>query len=411
MPIHILMPALSPTMSEGKLAKWLKREGDAVASGDAVAEIETDKATMEVEVFDDGVLGKILVAAGTEGVAVNTPIAVILEEGEDASAIGAPPPPPQPPPKSLLPQPQAAAAPPSREPGRARNGRVFASPLARRLAHEAGLDLTAITGSGPRRRIVKRDIEMAREKARSGVAAAVPGQAYTEVPHTTMRKVIAERLAEAKRAIPHFYLTIDCRIDKLLEMRKVINAKAPEGEGAYKLSLNDFVVKAVALALKEVPEANASWNDDAVRLYSSADIAIAVATPGGLITPVVRAADAKGLVEISNEIKGLAARAREGKLAPEEYRGGGFTISNLGMYGIKSFSAIINPPQSCILAVGAAERRPVAVGEALGVATVMTCTLSVDHRSVDGAVAANFLAAFKGYAEEPLTMLLQGQSL
>ncbi|MAE44967.1 MAG: dihydrolipoyllysine acetyltransferase [Magnetovibrio sp.] len=252
---------------------------------------------------------------------------------------------------------------------------------------------------------------MAREKARSGVAAAVPGQAYTEFPHTTMRKVIAERLSEAKRAIPHFYLTIDCRVDKLLETRKVINAKAPEGEGAFKLSLNDFVVKAVALALKEVPEANASWNDDAVRLYNSADIAIAVATPGGLITPVVRAADAKGLVEISNEIKDLAARAREGKLAPEEYRGGGFTISNLGMYGIKSFSAIINPPQSCILAVGAAERRPVAVGEALGVATVMTCTLSVDHRSVDGAVAANFLAAFKGYAEEPLTMLLQGQSL
>ncbi len=411
MPIHILMPALSPTMSEGKLAKWLKREGDAVASGDAVAEIETDKATMEVEVFDDGVLGKILVAAGTEGVAVNTPIAVILEEGEDALAIGAPPPPPQPPPKSPLPQPQAAAAPPSREEsGRARNGRVFASPLARRLAHEAGLDLTAIAGSGPRRRIVKRDIEMAREKALSGVVAAVPGQAYTEVPHTTMRKVIAKRLTEAKRAIPHFYLTADCRVDKLLEMRKVINAKAPEGEGAYKLSLNDFVVKAVALALKEVPEANASWNDDAVRLYNSADIAIAVATPGGLITPVVRAADAKGLVEISNEIKDLAARAREGKLAPEEYRGGGFTISNLGMYGIKEFSAIINPPQSCILAVGAAERRPVAVGEALGVATVMTCTLSVDHRSVDGAVAANFLAAFKGYAEEPLTMLLQGQT-
>ncbi len=406
MPIHILMPALSPTMSEGKLAKWLKREGDAVASGDAVAEIETDKATMEVEVFDDGVLGKILVAAGTEGVAVNTPIAVILEEGEDASAIDAPPPPPQPP----LPQPQAAAAPPSREPERAKNGRVFASPLARRLAHEAGLDLTAITGSGPRRRIVKRDVEKAREMARSGVAAAVPGQAYTEVPHTTMRKVIAKRLAEAKRAIPHFYLTADCRIDKLLEMRKVINAKAPQGEGAYKLSLNDFVVKAVAYALKEVPEANASWNDDAVRLYNSLDIAIAVATPGGLIAPVVRAADAKGFVEISNEIKDLAARAREGKLAPEEYRGGGFTISNLGMYGIKAFSAIINSPQSCILAVGAAERRPVVIGEALGVATVMTCTLSVDHRSVDGAVAANFLAAFKGYVEEPLTMLLQGQT-
>ncbi len=406
MPILILMPALSPTMSEGKLAKWLKREGDAVASGDAVAEIETDKATMEVEVFDDGVLGKILVTAGTEGIAVNTPIAVILEEGEDASAIDAAPPVSKPPPKP--PQPQVTTAPLSRQPEpTAKKGRVFASPLARRLAHEAGLDLTAITGSGPRQRIVKRDVE----EARSAVPTAVPGQAFTDVPHTTMRKVIAKRLTEAKRAIPHFYLTADCRVDKLLEMRKVINAKAPEGEGAYKLSLNDFVVKAVALALKEVPEANASWDDDAVRFYNSADIAIAVATPGGLITPVVRAAEDKGFVEISSEIKNLAARAREGKLAPEEYQGGGFTVSNLGMYGIKAFSAIINPPQSCILAVGAAERRPAITDDTLGIATVMTCTLSVDHRSVDGEVAANFLAAFKDYVEEPLTMLLQGQTL
>ena len=413
MPINILMPALSPTMKEGKLAKWLKREGDAVASGDAVAEIETDKATMEVEIFDDGILGKILAAAGTEGIAVNTPIAVILEEGEDASAIDAAPPAPKaipkaPPKPAPLPQPQTPAAPPSRQPKpTAKNSRVFASPLARRLARQEGLELTAITGSGPRQRIVKRDVD----EARSGVAAAIPGQVYTEVLHTTMRKVIAKRLSEAKRTIPHFYLTSDCRVDKLLEMREVINAKAPEGKGAYKLSLNDFVVKAVALALKEVPEANVSWNDDAVRLYNSADIAIAVATPGGLITPVVHAADTKGFVEISREIKDLAGRAREGDLAPEEYQGGGFTVSNLGTYGIKAFSAIINPPQSCILAVGAAERRPVAVGDALGVATVMTCTLSVDHRSVDGAVAANFLAAYKGYIEEPLTMLLQGQNL
>ncbi len=433
MPIQILMPALSPTMTEGKLATWLKSEGDAVAAGDVLCEIETDKATMEVEAIDEGTLGKILVAEGSEGVAVNTPIAVILEVGEDAAAVegmtAAAAPTPQTPETPQMPEapPEPAAAPVTPPapamPAPAAGERVFASPLARRMAEKAGLDLASIAGSGPHNRIVKHDVEavlaggVARPAAAPPRSAAptaspvsapggAPGAAYTEVPNTTMRKVIAERLSASKREIPHFYLTIDCEVDALLALRKDLNAKSPEGDGAYKISVNDFVVRAVALALRQVPEANATWTDAAILRYTAIDISIAVATAGGLITPIIRGADNKGLAAISGEMKDLAERARDAKLMPEEYQGGGFTISNLGMFGIKEFAAVINPPQSCILAVGKGEQRPVVKDGALAIATMMTCTLSVDHRSVDGAVGAEFLAAFKPLIEEPLTMLL-----
>ncbi len=436
MPIQILMPALSPTMTDGKLAKWLKAEGDAVAPGDVVAEIETDKATMEVEAVDEGVLGRILVAAGTENVPVNAPIAVLLEEGEDASAldtvattapqaaVSTSPPPPQP---SATPSPQSAPPPPPQPapstpatlgPG---GGRIFASPLARRLASDAGLDLALIPGTGPRRRIVKRDIEAA---IASGVgktaapeapvtAAATPPPAtvgvaapgtYTEVPNTTMRKVIARRLVQSKQEVPHFYLTIDCNIEALLDLRKQLNDRAQDG--GYKLSVNDFIIKATAAALRRFPACNASWTDEAILLYNDVDISIAVATSQGLITPIVRKADQKGLAAISEEVRVLAAKARDGKLMPEEYQGGGFTISNLGMFGISAFSAIINPPQSCLLAVGAGEQRPIVKDGAVAIATMMSCTLSIDHRSVDGAVGAEFLQIFKGLIEDPLTLML-----
>ena len=426
MPISILMPALSPTMTEGTLAKWLKKEGEAVKSGEAIAEIETDKATMEMEAADDGVLGRILVPAGTAGVKVNAPIALLLEEGEDKSAlakVSAPKAAPAPAPATLpaTPKPAPAApapAAPVQVPAPAPSaGRIAASPLARRLAKDAGMDIARVAGSGPHGRIVRRDVEaVAQGKLPMLAPAAVPAKAkappidtsmpFTEVPNTTFRKAVARRLSEAKRDIPHFYLGVDCELDALLKLRADLNARAPEGEGAYKLSVNDFVVRAVALSLRKVPAANATWTDEAIRLYQNVDISVAVATPMGLITPVIRRADTKGLAEISREMKALAERARAGKLRPEEYTGGGFTISNLGMYGIKSFSAIINPPQSCILAVGAGEQRPVVRNGALAIATVMTCTLSVDHRSVDGAVGAEFLAAFKPMIEDPTTMLL-----
>ena len=434
MAIQILMPALSPTMTDGKLAKWLKKEGDAVASGDVIAEIETDKATMEMEAVDEGTIGKILVPEGSEGVAVNAPIAVLLEEGEDASAIAAATSPAKAPEKPAAPAPAAAkpaapalapaqpAAASAAKPQVAPDGdRVLASPLARRMAEQAGLDLAQVTGSGPQGRIVKADVEKALAggapmaapaPAAAAKAPSAPAPApqiaapYTEVPNSSMRKVIARRLSESKQTIPHFYLTVDCEIDALLALRKQLNAKAPEGEGAYKLSVNDFVVRAVALALRQVPAANATWTDQAVLRYDEVDVSVAVATPNGLITPVVRKADTKGLVQISREMKDLGQRARDGKLVPEDYQGGGFTISNMGMLGIKSFSAIINPPQSCILAVGAGEPRPVVKDGALAVATVMTVTLSVDHRSVDGAIGAEFLVAFKRMIDDPLTMLL-----
>ncbi len=427
MPIQILMPALSPTMSEGNLARWLKKEGDTVKSGDVLAEIETDKATMEFEAVDEGTLGKILVPGGSQGVKVNQPIALLLEEGEDASALANASPAATP---AAKPAPAPAPAPATAAmtgavavaPAPAAHGeRVFATPLARRLAKDAGLDLTAVNGSGPHGRIVKADVEKAvaggvakaapavapiatEAPAPKPAAAAVPefGPAYTEVPLSSMRKVIARRLTEAKQTVPHFYLTIDCQVDKLLALRAELNGRSDQ----YKLSVNDFVIRAVALALRKVPAANASFTETTIRLFSDVDISVAVATPNGLITPVIRHADHKGLAAISNEMKGLGGKAREGKLKPEEYQGGGFTISNLGMYGVRDFAAIINPPQGCILAVGAGEQRPVVKDGALAIATVMTCTLSVDHRVVDGAIGAEFLAAFKALIEEPLTMLL-----
>ena len=446
MPISILMPALSPTMTEGTLAKWLKKEGETVKSGEAIAEIETDKATMEMEVADDGVLGKILVPAGTAGVKVNEPIALLLEEGEDKSALAtaAQPKAPAATIPSVMPakagiqaEPRAESGPrlspgpvpgagPGTGPGAAgvpkagaeKTGRITASPLAKRLAKEASLDLARVAGSGPHGRIVRRDVEAVAQGKLPMLAPALglaagakaptvdASMPFTEVPNSTFRKAVARRLSEAKREIPHFYLNVDCEVDALLKVRAELNARAPEGEGNYKLSVNDFVVRAVALSLRKVPAANATWTDAAIRLYQNVDISVAVATPMGLITPVIRRADTKGLAEFSREMKALAERARAGKLIPEEYTGGGFTISNLGMYGIKSFAAIINPPQSCILAVGAGEQRPVVRKGALAIATVMTCTLSGDHRSVDGAVGAEFLAAFKPMIEDPTTMLL-----
>ncbi len=437
MPIEILMPALSPTMTEGNLAKWVKKEGDTIESGDVIAEIETDKATMEVEAVDEGTLAKILVPEGTEGVPVNQLIALILEEGEDEATLdraggsSTPAPTPATPPESepvAAPSPApavipSAAAPVVSAPTPAGN-RVFASPLARRIAADAGLDIAAVGGTGPHGRIVKRDVEAA--IVGGGVAAAAPAAqaeaapqvprapmpstpvdetglpGFTEVPHSSMRKVIARRLSESKQTVPHFYLTVDCELDALLAARKDLNSRSDE----YKLSVNDFVIRATALALKKVPEANAMWTDNAMRLFNQVDVSVAVAIPGGLITPIVRDAGSKGLVEISNEMKDLAGRAREGKLMPEEYQGGTISVSNLGMFAIKAFSAIINPPQASILAVGAGEQRPVVKDGALAVATVMSCTLAVDHRVIDGSVGAAFLAAFKPLIEDPLSMLL-----
>ncbi len=423
MPIEILMPALSPTMTEGNLVKWHKSEGDTVVSGDIIVEIETDKATMEVEAVDEGTMGKILIAEGAESVAVNTPIAILLEEGEDASAIAdvtAAPAKAAPAkaetPSAPAPAAPAAAAAPAPAP-RVDGERTFASPLARRMAAQAGLDIAAIAGSGPHGRVVKRDVEgalaggaPAAAKAPAAAPApvgAAPGMPpFTERPNSNMRKVIARRLAESKRDAPHFYLTVDCEIDALLAARKALNERSPEGEGAYKISVNDFVIRAAALALRDVPAANASWTDAAIRVYRGVDVSVAVAIPDGLITPIVRGADQKGLATISNEMKDLAKRAREGKLSPEEFQGGTFSISNLGMFGIKEFAAVINPPQGAILAVGAGEQRAVVKENALTIATVMSCTLSIDHRVVDGAVGATFLGVFKKYVEEPLSMLL-----
>lgn len=414
MPIRILMPALSPTMTEGTLARWLKGEGDAVEPGDIVAEVETDKATMEIEAVDEGVLGRILVPEGTEGVAINTPIAVLVGEGESAEAIAEAPPPAAPAASpAAAPSPGGNGAPPAPQPAE----RLFASPLARRMAAQAGIDLASLSGSGPRGRIVKRDIEAALAKADAapapGPAAAppaprapeappAPGSGVVAVPNTGMRKTIARRLAESKQTVPHFYLTVDCDIDALLKTRKELNARSD----AYRLSVNDFIVKAAALALRKTPEANASWTDAATLRYERVDIAVAVAVEGGLVTPVVRDADNKGLAEISAEMADFAARARDGKLKPEEYRGGGFSVSNLGMYGVREFAAVINPPQAGILAVGAGEKRPAVRDGALAIATMMSCTLSGDHRAIDGAIGARFLAAFKGLVEDPLTMLL-----
>ena len=418
MPIEILMPALSPTMTEGKLAKWLKKPGDIIKSGDVIAEIETDKATMEMEAVDEGTLGHILVPEGTEKVSVNEPIAFLLLEGESNGAAPKPAAPPTKvaPAPEVNPQPVAAAAQvapkptaTAAKPQAASGSRVFASPLARRIAADAGIDLAAIPGSGPHGRIVKADVEQA---ASTGVRKAAPkaaaaandfSQPYTAVPNSGMRKVIAKRLVEAKTTIPHFYLTVDCIIDDLMKLRKDINDRAGD---AYKLSVNDFAIKASALALRKVPQVNASWTEGAIHLYERVDISVAVATPEGLITPIVRDADKKSMGAISNEVKDLASRAKAKKLKLEEFQGGGFSISNLGMFGIKEFSAIVNLPQVAILAVGKADQRPVVKNGQLAVAYVTTCTLSCDHRVVDGAVGAEFMQAFQALIEDPLRLLI-----
>jgi pyruvate dehydrogenase E2 component (dihydrolipoamide acetyltransferase) len=436
MSIQILMPALSPTMTEGAVARWLKKEGDEIHSGDVIAEIETDKATMEYEAVDEGRLGKIIVPEGTQGVQVNQPIAILLEEGEDASVIGdapaakpatATPVAPQSAPPADAPKPTPASTPTPQIGNGHDTSRIFASPLARRMAELAKLDLATIHGSGPQGRIVKADIDAVLAKSKTGGApqptARAPIQAptahaplpapqpfapvtgdppFTEKPHSQMRRIIARRLTEAKQNVPHFYETIDCEIDELLRVRKVLN----EGTAGLNLSVNDFVIRAAGLALRQVPAANASWSDDAIILWERADIAMAVALDEGLITPIIRGADLKGLQQIAAETKDLAQRARGGKLKLEEFQGGTFSISNLGMYGIREFAAVINPPHGCILAVGEGAPRPVVKNGALAVATVMSCTLSCDHRAVDGAVGAQFMRAFKRLIDEPSRMLL-----
>lgn len=432
MPIKILMPALSPTMTEGKLAKWTKSEGDEVSAGDVIAEIETDKATMEVEAVDEGTIGKILIAAGTAGVAVNTPIAVLLEEGEsegDISAFSEPSPDVADAPSSPSPSGRGKASEtsqgegitstataintPQRKTQNVNTGdRVFASPLARRIAKDKNINLAQIKGSGPHGRVVKADVEGAKPSASQRPQASGPdartladllGMSYEAKPNSSMRSVIASRLQESKQTVPHFYLTIECRIDALLEARKHINAAA---DGKYKLSVNDFVLKACAMALKAVPQANASWTDEAILFYDNADISVAVATPDGLITPIIKEAEYKSLPAISVEMKDLAKKARDGKLKPHEYQGGTFSVSNLGMFGISEFSAIINPPQACILAVGAGIEKPVINNGRVEIGTTMKVTLSCDHRVVDGAVGAQFLQAFQNYIENPVLLLL-----
>jgi pyruvate dehydrogenase E2 component (dihydrolipoamide acetyltransferase) len=469
MPINILMPALSPTMEKGNLAKWLKKEGDAVKTGDVIAEIETDKATMEYEAVDDGVMAKIVVPEGTNDVPVNQLIAVMAQEGEDAKAAAAgagkgaapsartPSPPPSPPrgegatqqaataapstspaheAKSPAPPPAQGAPSPQRGEGGGEGGRpnghgnrVFSSPLARRLAKEAGIELGRIHGTGPHGRVIARDVETAKTggglRAPSAAPAGAPTIApsmsdqqirslyedgsYDFVPHDGMRRTIAQRLTASVQTIPHFYLTIDCDIGKLLEAREEINAAAPkdkDGKPAYKLSVNDFVIKALALALQSVPDANVSWTDAGMLKHKHSDVGVAVAMPNGLITPIIRNAETKSLSAISNEMKELAARARARKLKPAEYQGGTTSVSNLGMYGIKDFTAVINPPQSTILAVGTGEERAVVRNGKIEAAHIMSVTMSCDHRSVDGALGAVLIGAFKALIENPVMMLV-----
>jgi pyruvate dehydrogenase E2 component (dihydrolipoamide acetyltransferase) len=445
MPINILMPALSPTMEKGNLARWLKKEGDTIKSGDVIAEIETDKATMEVEAVDEGVLAKILVPEGAQDVKVNELIAVIAGEGEDAAAVGS-----APAPAASAPAPSAPAAPapaaqapkapapvqaaaPAAQAQASANGRVLSSPLARRLAKEAGVDISLVQGSGPKGRVVERDVKAAIAggalKAPAQQAAAVkpsapalaPGMSdetikkmfepgsYEEVAHDSMRKVIARRLVEAKQTIPHFYLTVDCKLDALLAAREAINAAAPKNKDkqpAYKISVNDFVIKAFAMALQRVPEANVTYTENTMLKHRHSDVAVAVSIPGGLITPVVRKAETKGLAAISAEMKDLATRARSRKLQPQEYQGGSAAVSNLGMFGIKNFQAVINPPHATILAVGVGEERVIVEKGQMKVATMMSVTLSTDHRAVDGALGAELISAFKDLIENPVGMLV-----
>ena len=432
MATNILMPALSPTMTEGTLARWLKKEGDSIRAGDVIAEIETDKATMEVEAVDEGVLGRILVADGTEGVKVNAPIAVLVDQGEAVPTAAAPATPapvaaPIAAPAAATPTVAASAAPAATS-----GDRVVASPLAKRMAQQAGLSLAGLAGTGPGGRIVKVDVEAALSRptaapapvAAAPVVAAAPAPApkpvaassiaapHRLVPHSSMRKVIAKRLTEAKSTIPHIYVSMDIEIDALLKLAADLTERSPKnrdgtpGPGAFFLSVNDMVIKASARALRLVPGVNASWTDDGMVLYDDVDISVAVSIPDGLITPIIRNADRKGLAEISLEMRELAGRAKLGKLKLDEFQGGGFSISNMGMFGVTAFSAIINPPQAAILAVGAGAKRPVVKGGELAVATVMTCTLSADHRAIDGALAAQFMSTLKRVIEDPISLML-----
>ena len=448
MPINILMPALSPTMEKGNLAKWLKKEGDKVKSGDVIAEIETDKATMEVEAVDEGTIAKILVPEGTQDVPVNDIIAVLAGDGEDVKAAGAgagaapaskaaeaPKPADAPAPAAPTPAPAAVPAPapqaataPAKTNGHAR---VFSSPLARRLAKEAGIDIARIDGSGPHGRIVARDVEGAKSGKGLKAPAAAPGAppvgavapgmsdkqilslfeegSYEIVPHDGMRRTIAQRLTAATQSVPTFYLTIDCDIGRLLDAREQINAAAPkdkEKKPLYKLSVNDFVIKALAVALQQVPDCNVSWTEAGMVKHKHSDIGVAVAMPGGLITPIIRNAESKSLSTISNEMKDLAARARGRKLKPQEYQGGTSSVSNLGMFGISHFTAVINPPQSTILAVGASEERAVVRNGKIEAAHIMSATLSCDHRAIDGALGAELIGAFRRLIENPVMMMV-----
>jgi pyruvate dehydrogenase E2 component (dihydrolipoamide acetyltransferase) len=456
MPINIFMPALSPTMEKGNLAKWLKKEGDAVKTGDVIAEIETDKATMEYEAVDDGVIAKIVVPEGTADVPVNQLIAVMAQEGEDVKAAaagagqGAPAPKAAPSPgpaaapaaapaqaKPAVPPPPAPKTAPAERPavnghgGGSSGDRIFSSPLARRLAKDAGIELGRIQGTGPHGRVIARDVEAAkaggglRAPSATPAAASAPAVApsmsdqqiralyedgsYDFVPHDGMRRTIAQRLTASTQTIPHFYLTIDCDIGKLLDAREEINASAPkdkDGKPAYKLSVNDFVIKALAVALQKVPDANASWTEAGMLRHKHSDVGVAVAMPNGLITPIIRNAETKSLSTISNEMKDFAARARARKLKPNEYQGGTTSVSNLGMYGIKDFTAVINPPQSTILAVGTGEERAVVRDGKIVAAHIMSVTMSCDHRAVDGALGAVLIGAFKSLIENPVMMLV-----
>ena len=445
MPINILMPALSPTMEKGNLAKWLKKEGDKVRSGDVIAEIETDKATMEVEAVDEGTIAKILVPEGTQDVAVNDVIAVMAGDGEDVKAAGAgaakpvpkpqeaappktapaPAPAPKPAPASVAaPAPQAASPAPQTN----GHGRIFSSPLARRLAKQAGIELGRIVGSGPHSRVIARDVEQAKSGKGLKAPPAVPGApsiapsmsdkqilalfepgSYEVVPHDGMRRTIAQRLTASVQTVPHYYLTIDCDIGKLLAAREEINAAAPtdkEKKPLYKLSVNDFVIKAMAIALQRIPNCNVSWTEGGMVKHMHSDIGVAVAMPGGLITPIIRKAETKTLSAISGEMKDFAARARGRKLKPEEYQGGTTAVSNLGMYGIKDFTAVINPPHATILAVGTSEERPVVRSGKIEIAHMMSVTLSCDHRAIDGALGAELIGAFKMLIENPVMMMV-----
>jgi pyruvate dehydrogenase E2 component (dihydrolipoamide acetyltransferase) len=397
MPIEILMPALSPTMTEGNLAKWLKKEGDKIKPGDVLAEIETDKATMEV----DG-------AAGTQNVPVNNLIALLLEDGETVDSI-----------KDYKPKTIVKQAPTSAPatvasstivaptPMKTSDARIKASPLAKRIAEIEKIDLSRIQGSGPQGRIVKEDVLNSKSKRKStGNFVDRNSQEFTTIPNSNVRRVIAKRLVESKQTIPHFYLSIECNVDKLLCLREDLNLTTSQEKPEFKVSINDCIIKAVALALAEVPEANASWSEDAIIQYNNVDISVAVAIDGGLITPIIQNADQKSVIDISNEMKSLAKRAKENALRPEEFQGGGFSISNLGMYGIKQFQAIVNPPQSCIMAIGASNKRPVVINDNITMATIMDVSISCDHRVVDGAVGAKFLAAFKKFIEQPLRLFI-----